>query len=81
MSDIEIKYLQDENTKLANQIAVSEQNNKGLLAQIDAHKQMTSELITNSLVHRTNIIFLQNTIKELSAKLEDANKRAELMPQ
>lgn len=46
---------------------------KGLTAQVQAHKDMLNEMISNATVMRTNQILLSQAYKELSDKLDLKN--------
>lgn len=55
--------------------AVSQGN--GLVAQLDAHKQMLSEVIGSGLNLRATLLLVQKNNEELSAKIGELNKTIE----
>lgn len=74
--------LQAENAALKQQAEQNSAGIHGLLAQLDAHKQMLNENLSVTLNLRTNTILLQKSNKEICDKnaelirlLEEANKR------
>lgn len=80
MSDIET--LQKEIETLKQQAINNSQGVNGLLAQLDAHKNMLSESITSVLHLRTNLILFEKSNKEIAERnselkksLEEAHKR------
>lgn len=73
----QLKQLELDNAALKKQLENNGKGVEGLLCQLDAHKQMINEALTQSVGFRTQIILLQKQNKELSDKLALANKAVE----
>jgi hypothetical protein len=73
MTDVNLDVLQDkfdrvsqENIALKKQLENNAQGVQGLLAQLDAHKQMMNDSLNQGLALRTQLILLQNQNKQLN---------------
>lgn len=73
MSDIET--LQKENETLKQQAASNSQGIHGLLAQLDAYKQIFNNMNITEVSLRTNLILFEKSNKELSAANAELNKK------
>ena len=69
--------LQVENENLKKQALQNSQGIQGLLAQVDAYKQLVNENTQISINLRTNLILFQKASEELSGKVSALNKQLE----
>jgi|HubBroStandDraft_1064217.scaffolds.fasta_scaffold298424_3 chromosome segregation ATPase len=71
----ELESVKKENEGLKQQLAQNGRGVEGLLAQLDAAKQVIQEHINNSLGLRTNLILFDKQTKQLNAHIENSNKQ------
>ncbi len=70
----ENEILKNKNESLKQLLAQNNNNVAGLVAQLEAHKQMLNDSLNTGLQLRTNLILFQKNNQELSERLEAANK-------
>jgi uncharacterized protein YlxW (UPF0749 family) len=81
MTDVNLEMLQKENADLKNQVQQGKAGVDGLLAQLDATKQMYNEGMNQQLQLRTSNIMLQKAAQELQAKVNEFQKQVDSLNQ